>query len=77
MAQGHPAPWEQRALHVDSLGDPYHAYTFGQLPQGWTIEVSRVAPGVGQHGGSLQVRILDDQGKAQSVEKLIDLGVLQ
>jgi Tuberculosis necrotizing toxin len=77
MEDGEPASWEQRALHVDSLRDPYHAYTFGDLPEGWTIEVSEVAPGVGQPGGSIQVRILDDEGAARRVEELTQKGVLR
>jgi hypothetical protein len=77
MEDGHPASWEQRALHVDSLRDPYHQYTLTRLPHGWTIEVSEVAPGVGQPGGSVQVRISDADGKVQTVEQLIKRGVLR
>jgi hypothetical protein len=77
MEDGHPASWEQRALHVDSLRDPYHPYTLTRLPDGWTIEVSEVAPGVGQPGGSIQVRISDADGKVQTVEQLIKRGVLR
>jgi hypothetical protein len=71
MENGHPASWEERALHVSSLRDPYHAYTLTALPDGWRIEVSEVAPGLGQPGGSLQVRILDTKGEARSVEELV------
>jgi hypothetical protein len=77
MEDGQPASWEQRALHVSSLRDPYHSYTFGQLPEGWSIEVSEVAPGLGQPGRSIQVRIFDADGKVQIVEKLIKRGVLE
>jgi hypothetical protein len=77
MEDGQPASWEQRALHVSSLSDPYAAYTFGRLPDGWTIEVSEVAPGVGQPGGSVQVRIFDAEGKVQIVQDLIRRGVLR
>ncbi|MDO2352569.1 hypothetical protein QRB31_05115 [Mycobacterium avium subsp. hominissuis] len=28
MEDGEPASWEERALHVNSLRDPYNAYTF-------------------------------------------------
>ena len=76
MEDGQPASWEQRALHVNSLRDPYNAYTFGKLPEGWTIEVSEVAPGVGQPGGSIQVRVFDGDGKVQIVDGLKERGVV-
>ncbi|MGD1171308.1 glycohydrolase toxin TNT-related protein [Mycobacterium seoulense] len=71
MEDGHAASWEERALHVNSLRDPYNAYTLSQLPEKWTIEVSEAAPGLGQPGGSLQVRVFDAQGEARTVEELI------
>jgi hypothetical protein len=75
MENGQPASWEQRALHVSSLREPYGAYTLSHLPEKWSIEVSEVAPGLGQPGGSLQVRIFDAQGEPRRVEDLIG-GVL-
>lgn len=79
MEHGQPASWEERALHVNSLRDPYHAYTFDHLPDKWTIEVSEVAPGLGQNGGSLQVRVLNSEGRVMTVEDLADpdIGVLK
>lgn len=79
MEDGQPASWEERALHVNSLREPYNAYTFDHLPDGWTIEVSEVAPGVGQPGGSLQVRVFNSEGRAMTVEELTDpeIGVLK
>lgn len=77
MEDGQPATWEERALHVNSLRDPYNAYTFGQLPEGWSIEVSEVGPGVGQPGGSIQVRIFDDAGGVRPVDELTRIGVLR
>lgn len=79
MQDGQAASWEQRALHVNSLQDPYHAYTFEHLPDNWTIEVSEVAPGVGQPGGSLQVRVFNSEGRPMTVEELTepDIGVLR
>ncbi|QUR67919.1 DUF4237 domain-containing protein [Mycobacterium spongiae] len=76
MENGRAASWETRALHVDSLSEPYNAYTLGRLPEGWTVEVSEVAPGLGQPGGSLQARIFDARGEARSVEDLLAPGVL-
>ncbi len=79
MQDGQAASWEQRALHVNSLQDPYHAYTFEHLPDNWTIEVSEVAPGVGQPGGSLQVCVFNSEGRPMTVEELTepDIGVLR
>ncbi|MDI3313435.1 MAG: glycohydrolase toxin TNT-related protein [Mycobacterium sp.] len=77
MADGKPASWEQRALHVDSLSQPYHAYVLDHLPEGYRIEVSEVEPAVGQPGGALQVRILDESGKVLRVEQLLKEGVLR
>lgn len=77
MDDGQPASWEERALHVSSLRDTYNAYSFGELPDGWTIEVSEVGPGVGQPGGSIQVRVFDDEGAVRRVADLIRKGVLR
>ncbi|UVI52124.1 TNT domain-containing protein [Mycobacterium lentiflavum] len=74
MEDGRPVSWEERALHVNSLADPYHAYVLENVPKGWKIEVSEVAPGLGQPGGSIQVRILDSAGRAMTVEELIEIG---
>ncbi len=79
MEHGQPAAWEERALHVNSLREPYNAYTFDHLPDGWTIEASEVAPGVGQPGGSIQVRVFNSGGRVMTVEELADpeIGVLK
>ncbi|OBI57070.1 hypothetical protein A5705_20075 [Mycobacterium sp. E787] len=79
MEDGIPAFWEGRALHVDSLAQPYNAYVFKSLPENWMIEVSEVAPGLGQPGGSIQVRILNSEGRAMTAEELTDpdVGVLE
>jgi Tuberculosis necrotizing toxin len=79
MEDGVPASWEARALHVNSLSDPYSSYVLRDLPDGWQIEVSEVAPGLGQRGGSIQVRIFNSEGKEMTVEELTDpdIGVLE
>ncbi|BBY20123.1 glycohydrolase toxin TNT-related protein [Mycobacterium stomatepiae] len=74
MEDGRPASWEERALHVNSLSDPYHSYVLENLPGGWKVEVSEVAPGLGQPGGSIQVRILDSAGRAMTIEELLEIG---
>jgi hypothetical protein len=77
MEDGEPAPWEARSMHVDSLGKPLHSYVIDQLPEGWKIEVSQIEPAVGQPGGAIQVRILDDTNKVIPVEILRRLGILR
>lgn len=77
VENGRPASWEERALHVSSLSDPYNAYTLSMLPDRWTIQISEVAPGLGQQGGSLQVRIFDARGTARTVEELLVGKILQ
>ncbi|CDO89176.1 hypothetical alanine and proline rich protein [Mycobacterium triplex] len=74
MDDGRPASWEERALHVNSLTDPYSSYLLESLPDGWKIEVSEVAPGLGQPGGSIQVRIFDSAGRAMTIEELLEIG---
>lgn len=38
MVDGAPASWEARALHINSLREPYNAYEFDHLPAGWHVE---------------------------------------
>ncbi|MDP7705238.1 toxin glutamine deamidase domain-containing protein [Mycobacterium sp. TY815] len=67
---GERASWEERALHVKSLRDPLFDYTLEYLPPGWEIEISEIAPGLGQPGGGLQVLIFDSNGRVQKVQTL-------
>jgi hypothetical protein len=76
VENGAPAPWENRSLHVNSLSDPYNAYNILKLPEGWTIEVSEVQPGLGQPGRSIQVRIIGSGGRPTPIETLIEGGIL-
>lgn len=39
------------------------------LPDGWSIEVGRIAPAYGQDGGGLQVVVRDSEGNFQSVRE--------
>ena len=64
-------------MHADSWSKPLHAYTIDHLPEGWKIEVSEIEPAVGQPGGALQVRILDDANGVVSVEELRRIGILR
>jgi hypothetical protein len=79
IEEGRPATWEERAMHVSSLREPYKTFTLDHLPEGWKIEISQIAPGLGQPGGGLQVRIMDEKGVFQSVQQLatIDNGVIK
>ena len=69
---GIPATWEQRALPVSTLSETVHDYEFtGRLPQDWSIEISRIAPGFGQAGGGLQVQVLNQHGEAMRMSDLL------
>jgi hypothetical protein len=77
VENGQSASWEERAMHVDMLGKPFHHYTIENLPEGWRIEVSEIEPAVGQPGGAMQVRILDHNGRPLDVETLLENQVLR
>jgi nicrotizing toxin Mtb-like protein len=77
MEDGKPSSWEARAMHVDSLGKALHSYTIDQLPEGWRIEISEIEPAVGQPGGAMQVRIVDDAKKVIPVDVLRRMGILR
>jgi hypothetical protein len=72
IESGRAASWEERALHLNSLAEPYSSFTLEHLPAGWEIEISEIAPGLGQPGGGIQVRIFDDGGQRKSVRELVD-----
>ncbi|MCI4676803.1 glycohydrolase toxin TNT-related protein [Candidatus Mycolicibacterium alkanivorans] len=77
MLDGHPATWEERALHVDSLQKGYYSYTIENLPPGWKIEASEAARGLGQPGGSIQIRFVDESNEVVTIDQLTEeLGVL-
>jgi len=71
-------PFEARALPPDSLGKPYLRMRLaGELPPGWRIEVSEVAPAFGRDGGGLQIRILDDNHQAMRMFELEEQGIVK
>lgn len=75
---GLPATFEERSLPISSLDQPYYQYRFtDNLPEGYKIEVSEIAPGFGRDGGGLQLRIFNTAGKEVRVRDLIDLGVIE
>jgi hypothetical protein len=70
--------FEDRALPPDSLNKPYTRMRLAdEIPAGWKIEVSQVAPAFGRDGGGLQIRILDAKGQAMRMLELEQLGILK
>ncbi len=68
--------WRRRSLAPYSLGLAVHRYEVtGALPEGWSVEVSTIAPALGQPGGGTQVRFIDAQGQPVSVADLTDPAV--
>lgn len=72
-----PLAFEDRGLPISSLNSPYGKFMLDRLPDGWTIEVSQIAPAFGRDGGALQALIYDDLGRRQPVKQLIEDGVLE
>jgi Tuberculosis necrotizing toxin len=71
-------PFEARALPPDSLGKPYTRMRIAdELPPGWKVEVSEVAPAFGREGGGLQIRILDANSQAMRMSELQALGIVK
>jgi hypothetical protein len=71
-------PFEARALPPDSLGKPYLRMRLSdELPSGWRIEVSEVAPAFGRDGGGLQIRILDAKDQAMRMSELEEQGIVK
>jgi hypothetical protein len=49
----------------------------GELPAGWRIEVSEVAPAFGRDGGGLQIRVLDANDQAMRMYQLEEQGIVK
>lgn len=66
-------PYPDRALFPSSLGKPLYEYhlTGNELPAGYRIEVSEIAPAFGQPGGGRQMVVLGPDGEAVPVAKLV------
>ena len=78
VENGHVSTFEERALAPSSVHEPYYQYEFtGEMPEGWKIEHGTAAPWESEVGGARQVRVLDAQGNAMTVQKLLDKGVLR
>lgn len=71
-------PWEMRSLPVNTLGKELHHFELDDLPGGYRVEVSEIAPAFGRPGGGTQLRIVDAMsGQPASVDRLIDAQVLR
>lgn len=79
IEDGHPASFEERALRPDSVNDHYYQYEFTgqQLPEGWTIKSGKVAPWGQQPGGATQLQVVDQNGEAVPVSRLIKDHILK
>ena len=70
--------FEARALPPGSLNDPLLTVRLtGELPPKMMIEVSEVVPALGREGGGLQVRIIDLEGQAMSINELRAQGIIE
>jgi len=74
---GVPAYFEERGLPISSLNEAYYRFRLtGNLPEGWTMEISEVAPAFGRDGGGLQLLIKNARGIKQSIDDLIQEEVI-
>ncbi|MET0854950.1 MAG: glycohydrolase toxin TNT-related protein [Microterricola sp.] len=64
--------FEARSLPPSNLRDNYSVFQIANdLPDGYRIEVSEIAPAFGRDGGGLQVRFLDETGTPVPVSELL------
>jgi hypothetical protein len=78
MSDGVPAPFEDRSLPIYNLTQPYREYVLtGSLPEGWTIEVSEVAPAFARDGGGIQILVRDADGTSVTVSGMREAGILR
>ena len=79
IEDGHPASFEERALRPDSVNDHYYQYEFTgqQLPEGWTIKSGKAAPWGQQPGGATQLQVVDQNGEAVPVSRLVKDHILK
>ncbi|EFU61313.1 conserved hypothetical protein [Actinomyces sp. oral taxon 180 str. F0310] len=79
IEDGRPASFEERSLRPDSVNDHYYQYEFTEdpLPEGWTIKSGKAAPWGQQPGGATQLQIVDQNGEAVPVSRLIKEHILK
>jgi hypothetical protein len=78
---GDASSFEDRSLPVSALALRYNMYTLnpdapGGLPDGWSLELSKVAPAFGRDGGAIQVKFVDDIDREVPLTDLRDLGLI-
>ena len=79
IEDGRPASFEERSLHPESVNDHYYQYEFtgDPLPEGWTIKSGKAAPWGQQPGGATQLQIVDQNGEAVPVSRLVKDHILK
>lgn len=78
VENGHVASFGERGLGPGSVHQPYYQYQFtGHMPEGWKIEHGIAASWGSECGGVRQLRVVDAFGKPQTIDDLIDEGVLK
>ncbi|PXX01488.1 uncharacterized protein DUF4237 [Mycolicibacterium moriokaense] len=73
-------PFAELSLPPDSALKPYFDYVVdnpANLPRGYHIEQSQVAPWFHQPGGAIQYRIIGPDGNSAAVQALVDSGYLR
>lgn len=74
---GRPISFEARAMDPRTVVQPHYSYALAELPQGWSIKVGAIAPGLGLPGGGRQLQIIDDLGNYMKAGDLVEMGVLR
>lgn len=79
IENGNVASFEERSLPPDSVNEYYYQYEFAveELPENWTIRAGKAAPWAGQPGGATQLQVLDQNGEAVPVSRLIKDHILK
>ena len=79
IEDGVPASFEERSLQPTSVNDYYYQYEFtgDPLPEGWTIKSGKAAAWNQQPGGATQLQIVDHNGEAVPVSRLVKDHILK
>lgn len=79
IEDGVPASFEERSLRPTSVNDYYYQYEFtgDPLPEGWTIKSGKAAAWNQQPGGATQLQIVDHNGEAVPVSRLVKDHILK
>lgn len=75
---GIAASFEARGLPIESLNLKYYSYELsGTMPEGFSVEISEVAPAFGREGGSLQILFHNEKGAPMSINDVYEAGMLR